>query len=80
MFKIDEGGALPQVTLQFVAADDLPGPRHQKREDLERLALKPYVSSVLAEVAREVIVFEWTEGHLGRRVRLGSHIRIEAPS
>jgi len=29
------------MTLQFVAAYDLPGPVYQKREDLQRLALKP---------------------------------------
>ena len=77
MFKIDEGGALPQVTLQFVASDDLSGPVHKEAEDLERLALKPYGDSVLAEIARGVVVLERTEDHFGRRVRLACHTRIE---
>ena len=64
------------MTLQFLAANHLPWPGHQKQKDLERLALKPYEGSVLAEVAGEVIVLERAEDYLGHRVRLGSH-RIE---
>jgi len=80
LFEIDESRTLPQVTLQFVAANDLPGPVYKKREDLERLALKPQLGPVLVKGAGEVIVFERTEDYLGRRVRLGSHREIEAQS
>jgi len=73
LFEIDECTAVPQVTLQFVAANDLPGPVRQKRKDLERLAVKPYADPMLAEGSRNLVVFERTEDKSWRLRRLGFH-------
>jgi hypothetical protein len=79
LFEIDESRALPQVILELVAGDELPGPVKEKQKDLKRLALKAYEVSGLAQVAREVIVFERTEDHPSRSVRMVFH-RIETVS
>jgi hypothetical protein len=40
LFKVDKGSAVPEVTLQFFATDDVTGAVQEKGEDLQGLSLE----------------------------------------
>jgi hypothetical protein len=51
----------PQLLLQLLASDDIPGALKQQHEDFEGLPLQPHTKTVLPQLARPEIQVEDAE-------------------
>jgi hypothetical protein len=67
MFEVEEGGVLPQTTLDFFTSDDLTGPFDEKEKNAKGLRLKPETNSTLAQLAGSRVQFKGVEANFGWR-------------
>src|ERR1700733_1431773 len=65
--EVAKGIAWPDALLQFLARDNRTGLLQQRRQDLQRLVLKPDACSSFAQLARTQIEFEDPKSDRGIR-------------
>ncbi len=73
LFEVDKSGAVPEVVLEFLAADDLTGAFKKEGQDLEWLALQADACAELTEIAGGGFEFERAEADFRVLSRLRSH-------
>jgi hypothetical protein len=61
LLEITERSAAPEMTLQFIAADDLSGTTDQESEDLQRFSREPLHIPELSELAGVFVELERSE-------------------
>ncbi len=74
MLEIAEGAGWPEALTKLVARDQVAGPLHEQRQDLEALFLEVDPDARLPQLARPAIQFKdaksdkvsrWGRGHTG---------------